>query len=904
MKKILSVFTILIASVFVPFTSYCQEQTGDSVWPAITKECKPWAYWWWLGSAVDEVNLSKELARYQEAGMGGVHIIPIYGAKGYEDRYIEYLSPKWMQMLHHTVTEARRLGLDIDMTTGTGWCFGGPNISTNDACAGVVVKTNTVTTSGRLTEKFDPKSIQALVAFSDEGKMLELTNRIKEDGTVDWTAENGPWKIYSISQRLSMKVKRAAPGGEGYMLNPFYLSAIRNYLKRFSDAFDKSEGPRPRAMYHDSFEYYGANWSPDFLRQFEKRRGYKLQPELPVLFGPGDNDRTARVKSDYRETISDMLCENFIPVWTKWSHKYGFITRNQAHGSTGNILDLYAAADLPETEMFHTDRRPLISKFASSAAHVAGHKLVSAETGTWLKEHFTETLADLKSLMDDMFVSGINHVFYHGTCYSPDEAGWPGWLFYASTEMNPRNSFWRDVPALNAYIARCQSVLQSGQPDNDILMYWPIYDYWHDTKGLQLNISIHGGEWFLKQSIGPAASNLWNRGFTFDYCSDSQLANSKTINKLVKTTGGTYQAVVVPTCDHMPVTTLENLLTLAKRGGTIIFQDHLPADVPGFADLEKRRTAMKKLISVIKLTDNGKIKEAKYGKGKILVGELEPALTALGIKREPIVDHPGIIFIRRSFESGYHYFISNSGQQPLNGWITLARKAESVILMDALKNKTGKGAIKKDVDGRTQVYLQLQSGESVILRTFTDKKVDEPAWQYCRQTGDPCEITGQWHVKFIQGGPSLPKPLETVKLGSWTTLGDDDSKRFAGTGLYSIKFDVPPQSADKWTLNLGKVCESARVRLNGKDLGTLIMSPFRVVIDQLKPKENELEVEVTNLSANRIRDLDTKGIKWRNFNDINFVSITYKPFDASKWPILDSGLLGPVTITPVSILQP
>src|SRR5262249_6951753 len=138
-------------------------------------------------------------------------------------------------------------------------------------------------------------------------------------------------------------------------------------------------------------------------------------------------------------TVSELIDES-LSQWVKWSHEHGFIARNEAHGSPANLLDLYGLADIPETEMFSKDRSKLISKFASSAAHITGKQLVSAETGTWLKEHFTETLADLKYLADDMFLSGVNHIFYHGCCYSPDEAAWPGWVFYASTEMNPRNS--------------------------------------------------------------------------------------------------------------------------------------------------------------------------------------------------------------------------------------------------------------------------------------------------------------------------------------------------------------------------------------------------------------------------------------------------------------------------------
>ena len=118
----------------------------------------------------------------------------------------------------------------------------------------------------------------------------------------------------------------------------------------------------------------------------------------------------------------------------------------------------------------------------------------------------------MKYLLDDLFLTGVNHVFYHGWCYSPDEAPWPGWLFYASYEMNPRNSVWKDVPALNAYVARCQSILQSGRPDNDILLYWPLYDLWHNSAGLVQPLNIRERYWFETQPIGKAAAQLWNSG--------------------------------------------------------------------------------------------------------------------------------------------------------------------------------------------------------------------------------------------------------------------------------------------------------------------------------------------------------------------------------------------------------
>lgn len=454
-RRSVSVSFLLVGLILVGRSMAAENQPPDpkDEWPPVTSTMKPWAYNWWLGSAVDRPNLARELVRDHAAGLGGIHIIPIYGAKGAEDRYIPYLSPKWMDTLDFTVTEAKKLGMGVDMTLGTGWCFGGPNVPQGQACMRPDARVFNISEGKSLSSSFRRDDLEALVAYGPNGKTVDLTDRVGPSGTVAWQAQGGEWTVYAVSGRATRTpVKRAAPGGEGPMLNPFYGEAIRHYLDRFSDAFANYHGAMPRAVYQDSYEYQ-SQWSPDLFAEFQQRRGYRLQDHLPELFGKARDDRAARVKCDYRETISDMMVENFMPPWVNWAHDHGMLTRDQAHGSPGNLLDLYAAADMPETEMFSRDREMLVCKFASSAGHVAGRKLISSETGTWLAEHFTETLGEMKQLIDEMFLSGINHVFYHGTCYSPDDAAWPGWLFYAATEMNPRNPIWHDVPALNAYIA-------------------------------------------------------------------------------------------------------------------------------------------------------------------------------------------------------------------------------------------------------------------------------------------------------------------------------------------------------------------------------------------------------------------------------------------------------------------
>ena len=676
------------------------------------------------------------------------------------------------------------------------------------------------------------------------------------------------------------------------MLNLFYRPAMTNFLQWFDDAFANYSGPKPRAQYHDSYEYR-SDWSPDFFAQFEQRRGYRLQDELPTLFGRGTDERTGRVKSDYRQTLSELMSEVTLPLWVQWSHAHGFLTRNEAHGSPGNLLDLYAVADIPETEMFHSDRNKLISKFASSAAHVAGRNFTSSETGTWLEEHFTETLADMKYLLDDLFLSGVNHVFYHGTCYSPDEAAWPGWLFYASYEMNPRNSVWRDVPAINAYAARCQAVLQAGKPDNDILVYWPIFDRWSDPAGMVQPFTVHARDWFETQSIGKAADWLWTHGYQFDYASDHQLGEARAERGQVLLPGATYRTVLVPKCEFMPEQTLSNLLALAKAGATVIFEDQLPKSVPGLAHLEARRAQFKQLLAEADALTRPPAPQS----GRVVVGKLVDVLPQCRIPREALVDRPGLMCIRRLLDDGRYYFIANRGDKPVNGWVPLSTSARSVAVFDPLTGRAGAGRSRPNGNDASEVYLQLGPGESAILRVFSERSVSGNAWAYWESAGAPVALGGKWHVEFVQGGPELPSAFDSQRLASWTEAGDTHAQRFAGTAKYSLTFDAPAGGGDHFWLDLGKVCQSARVRLNGADLGTRVAPPFRVIASNLKPRGNVLEVEVTNVSANRIRDLDRRGVNWKYFYDINFVDLDYKPFNAAAWPLADSGLLGPVTLT-------
>ncbi len=842
-------------------------------WPAVTREMRPWAYNWWLGSAVDQENLARELRRYRDGGLGGIHVIPIYGVKGEEARTIPYLSPAWMDILAFTVKEAGALGLGVDLTTGSGWCFGGPAITRE--LAGIKVE---VTADGFRTKPAAPR------------------------------------------------VKRAAPGGEGFMLNPFYGQAMETYLRRFTAAFDAPGAVRPRAMYHDSYEYNGPNWSPDFLPAFTRLRGYDLDGEREAFAGKGDAVRAARVRCDYRETLSDLLLESF-GRWTNWCGARGMLTRNQAHGAPGNWLDFYALADIPETEMFGhggpdplvsrfdehlggADRNPLVSKFASSAAHVAGKPLVSAETGTWLAEHFCETFEELKGLMDLLFLSGVNHIIYHGCVYSPDDAAWPGWLFYASTQMNPRNPLWREAAALNAYAARCQSILQSGTPDNDVLLYWPIHDQW--TLPEPFMFTVHSRAWLEGRPVGDAARVLWERGVGFDYVSDRLLQplTADPARGIAGPGGAAWRAVVVPRCRWLPLETLQKLLALARAGATVVFVNRLPEDVPGLGHLEARqaafRQALEPLAPLTAAADGGgaTVREVRLGQGRVLLGELAAALEAGSVPRETLTDHAGLRFIRRRHAQGAHYFLVNHGQQTLDDWLTLATPVRTAAVLDPLTGAAGSA----ETRAGNAVRVRLEPGHAVVLRTYAGRggvAPTAPAYPWPRAGRVAVEVPGPWQLTFVAGGPALPaaRTLDTAR--SWTADGEPAAVAFSGTAVYRAAFTAPDGvggagggAAPRYSLDLGEVRHIARVRLNGTDLGAVFTHPYRVSVPAggLRPGANTLEVEVTNTGANRLRDLDRRGVNWKRFHDINIVSIRYKPLAAAAWPVADSGLLGPVRV--------
>ena len=803
---------------------------GAQTWPTPRPEAKAGTRWWWLGSAVDKENLEWNLSEYARAGIGAVEITPLYGVKGNDKNNIPFLSPEWMQALKTVQDIAKPLGIEVDMNCGTGWPFGGPHISLDQAACKAIFKDTVI------------------------------------NGVKTYNVEIG---------RTKQKVKRAAPGGEGWVVDHFDRDAVSHYLNRFEEAFAKSGVPYPHTFFNDSYEVYKANWTPTLFEEFQKRRGYDLRTKLPELLGEVDDGN--QVLCDYRETLSDMLLENFTQQWVSWSHKHGVKVRNQAHGSPANLLDLYAAVDIPEIEGFGLSEFGIkglrkdpgmtkknfsdvsMLKYASSAAHVTGKPFTSSETFTWLTEHFRTSLSQMKPDLDLMFTCGVNHVYFHGSCYTPKNDVWPGWKFYASVDMSPTNSIWRDAPYLMKYIERCQSFLQLGQPDNDFLVYLPVRDMWHqrgprnddakweskDRRGgedLLMQFDIHTMDEKAPQFIKSILA-IDSLGYDCDYISDRQLAKVRIENGLLVTEGGTrYRALIIPSN-----TTIDSRL------------QKLLAPLSDY---------------VIKGESSSEM--AKFGKA-------EPMKTKLGLRA-----------IRRKTADGWHYFIVNLTPKDIKGDIELAVPFKGATWFNPMNGDIKTASV---IGGK--LYIDLKSGESRILQTSSEAKT---AAAVRAQEPEDIEIKGPWMLSFTEESPRVEGTFRLDTLKTWEGLSDAAAITM-GTGVYTTTFKLSAKQAKKrWSINLGDVRESARVYLNGEFLGCAWAVPY--ILDcgnALKKGKNELRIEVTNLPANRIADLDRKGVEWRKFNEINVVDINYKKTTYAHWSPMPSGLNSKVILQAIPL---
>ena len=852
MKAFTSVIILLLSYVSLSTTA----QT-TATWPTSLPEAHPYTRWWWLGSAVDEAGLKYNLSEYAKAGIGGVEITPIYGVKGNDANNIDYLSPKWMKMLEAVEQLSQEFGLEVNMATGTGWPFGGPNVPESEAAAKLKV------VDGKLT-----------------------------------------------TDRTRQKVKRAAPGGEGLVIDHFDRKSVEHYLSVFDQAFEQSMVPYPHTFFNDSYEVYNADWTPRLLEEFKARRGYALEDHVEDFLGTSSNgkDIQQRIMSDYRETLSDLLLENFTTVWTDWAHRHGAITRNQAHGSPANLIDIYAAVDIPECEGFglsdfhikglRTDpgfTKPNDSdlsmlKYASSGAHISGKQFTSSETFTWLTEHFRTSFSQCKPDFDLMMIAGVNHIFFHGSCYTPEDDPWPGWKFYASVDMSPTNNLWRDAPAFFKYIERTQSFMQYGEPDNDLLVYLPFYDMIYEQSGRLVQFDIHSMAERAPKFIS-SINAIVKSGFDCDYISDRYLMQTHVVDGQLTTTGrNRYAAIVIPDVRFMPLATLQQLADLANLGAKIIFIGHMPQSAPGLKGLNIQNTYSNTLQQL---------------RSKVTTTNEYAVLNQIAIP-ERMRTQQGLSCIRRAKGKDHFYFISNLQDRDIDEWVTMGKAAQYATFYNPMNGEICSAHIRQTAEGLPEVRMQLRSGESIIVYLSDTDNSSITPYSYIDAQSESCQELKNWTLRFVSAAPTpITKTYKMESPKSWTDFGEKELNETMATGLYTTEFKSKGIKKERIILDLGDVRETARIKINGKELVTLFALPYRAdITPYVRKGKNKLEVEVSNLGANRISRLDKDGVEWRKFNEINVVDLNYKNTRYDQWAPMPSGLCSSVRLLTYAPLNP
>ncbi len=866
---------------------------------------RPWLWWYWLGSAVDKEGIDWHLQQFKELGYGGASIAATYGVEGYESKYIPFMSPRWIEMMNYTAEQSRKSGMRIDASLTSAWPFGGPNVTSDMAAQySVVNRLFTAMPDENVVMDLSARQkgkLHVLSAYSTDGDYLDLTSKVGTDGILRFTFPAKKWDVYGLySVPTGQMTKRSGLGGEGLVIDHFNKIAVEKYLERFDSLFLSSSALR--ATFNDSYEVYGADYSSVLLDEFKARRGYDLRKYLYLLDPANKSDAARRVLCDYRETISDLLLDNFVDVWHHWAERHGVKTVEQAHGSPANWLDLYGASDIPQTESFGASPlhiknvridplyneksfgRPdkMLLKFASSASHVMGKQLTSSETATWLGDHFKVALSQAKPQIDELFVSGINHIMLTCGAYSPKEIPFPGWHFDPAADFGHTTAFKEVMPDFSLFVARSQQLLQNSQPDNDVLLYMPMHDLWtecddEDGRSKLMMFTIHNPDnWFYRQDVGDIARTLKREGFDFDYISDRQLALCKSSGKQVITPGqASYKAIVVPCCKRIPLGTLQQLEKLAASGVNIIFAYRMPRDIPGYYNVEVQRSELLSLSAKLKTYSNV-IVDANY---------IE-SLKRIGIPKEEFGKHQ-LEYIRKRNEKGTFYFVANQSNEFQEGWIQLGKSADRVTLFNPL---TGESGVPR-TDGQ-RLFLQLKPGQSCFIKLYSDGEL--VSWDY-NEVIASYRIGDTWSVSFKEGEPQLPASYHTEVVKSWTEAPDTLARYFSGTGIYETSFNLPSVRAGHYQLSLGDVREVAKVWVNDVYVGCSWSVPFELNIGTgiLKKKNNKLRIEVRNLDANRMIWLDQNKTPWQTFF---MVDVAYRNFSAAHWESVPSGLLGPIEL--------
>lgn len=840
-------------------------------------EARPFFRWWWNGNAVTKSEISRELRLMKNAGAGGIEINPIAFPEQLPDPpkdCLSWLSDEWCEIVRFTANESQKNGMLTDLIVGTGWPFGGEFLTPEETIKGITVETQQISGKPPFTIRLrdeDPHEelykISLIPANIKDTKDIIETDR-KPDSNNELQLDIPAGKYTLVVLRIKSgfrQVFRGAPGGAGPVLDHFNRESVQKYLNRMTDklnpSFDGSLGNGLRAMFCDSIELQGANWTTGLPEEFKQRRGYEIGSYLPLLmlkdqsFLPEDIiEKVRRVRYDLSYTLAEIFMENFILTFHNWCHENNVLSRYQAYGMPWLYTDLvagYMVPDIPEGDQWlysagwtyskiNQIRYAIWNKYASSGGNLSGRNIVSSEAMTNTSGVFKATLAYMKQAADLDFICGVNHLVLHGFNYSPPEAGFPGWVQYG-TYFNEHNPWWPYLSKFMEYVGRLSSVFQTCEPVSQVAILGPTPDIWRNY-GLDRNY-FNLTPWYL-HSLWQALSN---HGIPSEYINGSVLKNAIFENKKIRFNNIEFDTLIVCQAETMEEPVARSILQFTEAGGKVIFLDSVPDRSPGMENREEFDRIVRDTMQ--RVVDLGAHVRPGPEKSENEIMENMTRWTGLMINELQIkpgleVNNPDpYVFLARYKQAGYPVvFVANTRQDhPVH---TEIRFNEDVPYIWSWDPETG---MRNVVDKTDQGTVELDLGilKSVLLIGSHSG------------SAKPVSVQDVYHKEYILAGPweleLIPKIESTSKKMNLGELRDlsliPELNNFSGTAVYrkSFKIDTP----DYKLLELGKVFDIADIKLNGKEIGVSWYGDRKIEItDMLIPGMNQIEIRVTNTLFN------------------------------------------------------
>ncbi|HEY2083672.1 MAG TPA: glycosyl hydrolase, partial [Verrucomicrobiae bacterium] len=467
---------------------------------------RPWVYWFWNNGNVTRAGITADLEAMKRAGIGGVIIMDVVERFAPPPGTADFMNAEWQELFHFAVSEAHRLGLEINMTNGPGWCGSSGPWITPEFSMQTLVSSNTIVTGPTHFSAVLPRaktdthrphdSFNSTVKYGDfyrdiavlafpetngavaPGAVVNLTRKLNAKGELNWNVPAGKWIIQRIGHTTTGSSTRPpVKGGNGLECDKLSRKAMdvhfKNMMGKLIASAGSMAGQTLSATHIDSWEVGSQNWTPKLREEFQKRRGYDPLPFLPDITKSapvriGDTSVTDRFRWDYQETISELLAEDYVGELATLAHKHGLrLTIEGYNLPFGDEASYTARSDEPMSEFWATGGNENLTKGRqmASVAHIYGHAIVGAEAFTsGDNEQWKYHPATVKALGDYEFSQGINRFVIHRYAHQPYLDRFPGatmgpWgLHYERTQ-----TWWEMSTAWHEYLSRCQFILRQGK---------------------------------------------------------------------------------------------------------------------------------------------------------------------------------------------------------------------------------------------------------------------------------------------------------------------------------------------------------------------------------------------------------------------------------------------------------